>query len=71
MTIQYYAQQLEAINYKALWVGQNVTEKIGGISDRTAFIRPIPELHSIAEIIGHMIALNIDVINKFKTSLST
>ncbi|MFC4634093.1 DinB family protein [Dokdonia ponticola] len=66
MTIQYYAQQLEAINYKALWVGQNMMEKIEGISEHTAFIRPIPELHSVAEIIGHMIALNIDVINKFK-----
>ena len=67
MTIQYYAQQLEAINYKALWVGQNVMEKIDGISPYTAFIRPIPELHSVAEIIGHLVALNIDIINKFKT----
>ncbi|MFC4636598.1 DinB family protein [Dokdonia ponticola] len=66
MTIQYYAQQLEAINYKALWVGQNIMEKIDGISKHTAFIRPIPELHSVAEIIGHLIALNIDVINKLR-----
>ncbi|WP_299213750.1 DinB family protein [uncultured Dokdonia sp.] len=66
MTIQYYAQQLEAINYKALWVGQNVMEKIDGISDHTAFIRPIPELHSVAEIIGHLIALQIEVINKLR-----
>lgn len=66
MTIQYYAQQLEAINYKALWVGQNMMEKIEGISEHTAFIRPVPELHSVAEIIGHLIALHIDVINKIK-----
>ena len=66
MTIQYYAQQLEAINYKPLWLGQNVMEKIEGISAHTAFIRPIAEIHSVAEIIGHLIALNIDVINKLK-----
>ncbi|WP_299212649.1 DinB family protein [uncultured Dokdonia sp.] len=66
MTIQYYAQQLEAINYKALWVGQNMMEKIEGISKHTAFIRPIPELHSVAEMIGHLIALQIDVINKLR-----
>lgn len=66
MTIQYYSQQLEAINYKSLWLGQNVMEKIDGISDHTAFIRPLPGLHSVAEIIGHLIALNIDVINKMK-----
>lgn len=66
MTIQYYAQQLEAINYKALWLGQNVMEKIEGISAHTAFIRPIPELHSVAEIIGHLTALHIEVINKLK-----
>lgn len=67
MTIQYYAQQLEAINYKPLWLGQNVMEKIEGISDHTAFIRPIPELHSVAEILGHLTALQIDVVNKLKT----
>ncbi|GGG36216.1 hypothetical protein GCM10011344_41370 [Dokdonia pacifica] len=66
MTIQYYAQQLEAVNYKALWVGQNMMEKIEGISEYTAFTRPILELHSVAEIIGHMTASNIDIINKLK-----
>ncbi|MFT5890629.1 MAG: hypothetical protein ACI9Y7_000722 [Dokdonia sp.] len=66
MTIEYYAQQLEAIHYKSLWVGQNVMEKIDVISNHTAFVRPIPEIHSVAEIIGHLIALQIDVINKLK-----
>jgi hypothetical protein len=64
--LQSYAQQLEAINYKPLWVGQNVMEKIDGILNHTAFVRPIPEIHSVAEIIGHLIALQIDVINKIK-----
>ncbi|MFC4634633.1 DinB family protein [Dokdonia ponticola] len=69
-TVQAYAQQLEAINYKSLWLGANVMDKIEGISNHTAFTRPIPELHSVAEIIGHLIALNIDVINKIKGYLS-
>lgn len=64
ITTQYYAQQLEAINYKPLWLGTNVMEKIDGISEHTAFVRPIPALHSVAEIIGHLIALQVDVINK-------
>ncbi|MFC4636368.1 DinB family protein [Dokdonia ponticola] len=70
ITIQAYAQQLEAINYKSLWIGSNVMQKIDGISDHTAFTRPIPELHSVAEIIGHLTALNINVINKIKAYLS-
>lgn len=69
-TVQAYAQQLEAINYKSLWLGSNVMEKIEGISNHTAFTRPIPELHSVAEIIGHLTALNINVINKIKAYLS-
>ncbi|WP_299212890.1 DinB family protein [uncultured Dokdonia sp.] len=68
-TIQIYAQQLEAINYKSLWLGANLMEKIDGISNHTAFIRPIPEIYSVAEIIGHLTALNIDVINKIKEHL--
>jgi hypothetical protein len=70
MTIQYYSQQLEAIHYKSLWVGQNVMNKIEGIAGHAAFIRPIPTLHSVAEIIGHLIALLIDVINKLKKHFS-
>ncbi|MFC4636371.1 DinB family protein [Dokdonia ponticola] len=69
-TVQAYAQQLEAINYKSLWLGANMMEKIDGITDLTAFTRPIPELHSVAEIIGHLTALNINVINKIKAYLS-
>ncbi len=65
--LQSYAQELEAINYKSLWLGTNMMQMIEGISDYTAFTRPIPQLHSVAEIIGHLIALNIDVINKIKT----
>ncbi|WP_299213242.1 DinB family protein [uncultured Dokdonia sp.] len=65
-TIQYYSQQLEAINHKSLWIGQNVIEKIDGISEKIAFIRPIPELHSVAELIGHLTALHIDLINKIR-----
>ena len=66
MTARYYAQQIEAINYKSLWIGSNIMEKIDGISEKTAFIRPIPELHSVAELIGHLTALNIDVVNKIR-----
>ena len=66
-TLQSYAEHLDAINYKSLWLGQNVMQKIEGISDHTAFIRPIRALHSVGEIIGHLIALNLDVINKIKT----
>lgn len=69
-TLQSYAQQLDAINYKSLWLGQNMMQKIDGISEHTVFIRPISDLHSIGEIIGHLIALNIDVINKIKIHLN-
>lgn len=66
-TMQYYSQQLEAVNYKSLWIGVNMMEKINGISEKTAFIRPIPKIHSVAEIIGHLTALQIDIANKIRS----
>ncbi|MFC4634092.1 DinB family protein [Dokdonia ponticola] len=66
MMVDYYSQQLEAINYEALWIGNNVMEKIGGLSEKTAFIQPIPEIHSVAELIAHMTSLQIEVANKIR-----
>lgn len=63
----YLSEQLEIVNYKPLWIGANVIGKIEGITDKTAFIRPMPEIHSVAEIIGHLTALNISIANKVRT----
>jgi uncharacterized damage-inducible protein DinB len=38
-----------------LWFDQNFKEKLESVSDSDAFIRPIPEIHSVAEHVSHML----------------
>lgn len=58
--------QFNAIYEGELWIGTNLKDKISGITENTAFIRPIPQIHSIAEIIAHLTIWNQDIAYKIK-----
>lgn len=63
---EYLSKQLEDINYEEIWLGSNLMDKIEAITEQTAFIRPIPDIHSVAEIIGHLTAWNIEIANSIR-----
>lgn len=48
-------RQLNEIQEGSLWFDQNFKEKLESVSDSDAFIRPIPQLHSVAEHVSHML----------------
>lgn len=64
--MHYLSRQLEEINYGDIWLGSSLKEKIEAITDQTAFIRPIPDIHSVAEIIAHLTTWNIEIANAIR-----
>ncbi|NOT74220.1 MAG: DinB family protein [Cyclobacteriaceae bacterium] len=48
-------RQLNEIQEGSLWFDQCFKDKIDGLSEDEAFTRPIPEVHSVAEHISHML----------------
>lgn len=51
--IQYVNHFKEVYNGKP-WYGENIVSKLNGITDELAFVRPLENVHSIAEVVAHM-----------------
>lgn len=58
--------QLNDLQNGTTWFDDNIENKINQISENQAFIRPIPELHSVAELVSHMLVWRKDSLNKLK-----
>ncbi len=52
--IENIIRQLEEIQNGKLWIGSNFENKLNQVNENSAFLRPIENLHSIAEIISHL-----------------
>ena len=48
-------QQLDDLDHGDLWLDENFAKKLGQVNEMTAFTRPIPDLHSPAELLSHLI----------------
>ena len=48
-------RQLHEIQEGSLWFDQCFKEKIDGLSDTEALTKPIPQVHSVAEHVSHML----------------
>ncbi len=48
-------RQLNEIQEGSMWFDQNFKDKLESVSDSDAFIQPIPQLHSVAEHVSHML----------------
>lgn len=59
-------QQLQEIHNGKLWMGDTLQKKLNSITSDEAFIRPLPNLHSPAELIAHLTAWRKDAILKIK-----
>jgi len=59
-------RQLREIQDGSLWFDQSFKEKIDKLSDAEALIRPIPQVHSVAEHISHILAWRTECMLRFK-----
>lgn len=48
-------RQLEDAENGDLWLDENFEKKLAQVSEEQAFVRPLPELHSVAELLSHLI----------------
>lgn len=65
--IQHIIQQYLDIQNGELWIGSTFTSKLNEVDENLFFKRPIQGLHSIAEIISHLILWRKETILKIKT----
>ena len=59
-------RQLHEIQEGSLWFDQCIKDKIDTLSDAEAFARPIPQVHSVAEHISHMLEWRKECLLRFK-----
>lgn len=59
-------RQLNEIQDGSLWFDQCFKEKINKLSDAEAFRRPIPQVHSVAEHISHILEWRKECMLRFK-----
>ncbi|MGB5229527.1 DinB family protein [Eudoraea sp.] len=60
-------RQLSEVHNGPIWAGQSYAKKLSQLKGNEMFIRPLPAVHSIAEIIAHIISWRKDTILKLKT----
>jgi len=63
--------QLRDVQNGVTWYDDNIEKKINSIAAHQAFIRPLPQIHSVAEIASHMLVWRRDTIAKLKGQAST
>jgi uncharacterized damage-inducible protein DinB len=64
--IKNIVRQLREIQEGSLWFDQCFKDKIDGMSDSEALTRPIPQVHSAAEHVSHMLEWRKECIIRFK-----
>ena len=60
-------RQLSDVHYGLIWAGTSYNKKLSQLKENELFVRPLPSVHSIAEIIAHIISWRKDTILKLKT----
>jgi uncharacterized damage-inducible protein DinB len=66
LLINDYCQQLTDIINADLWLDENFEKKLSQVQNEQVFTRPIPELHSVAELISHLYEWRIEIIGRLK-----
>ena len=53
MKVSYYITQLERVYFGENWVEESFEGKLKDLDDRQVFSQPIPNVHSVAELVSH------------------
>ncbi|MFN1215615.1 DinB family protein [Chryseobacterium kwangjuense] len=57
-------QQLQDVENADLWIDENFNKKLALVTKQTAFIRPINNMHSVGEIISHLVEWRKEVLSR-------
>ena len=59
-------RQLNELQEGSLWFDQSFKDKIDNLSEDVVFVRPLPEVHSVAEHVSHMLEWRKECILRYK-----
>lgn len=61
-----YCQQLKTIYDGDPWIDESFEKKLTGLSEEEAFCQPIPGVHSVAEVISHVVEWRKELIERMR-----
>ena len=65
--VNHLIEQLFEIQEGRVWIGRSYENTLNEINEYSAFIRPLEDLHSVAEIISHLTLWRNEAILKIRT----
>lgn len=65
--IRNVTRQLHDLHHAQNWMGSSFDERLEWVDAAEAFKRPLPDLHSVAEIVAHLTAWRQDALLKLQT----
>jgi uncharacterized damage-inducible protein DinB len=68
--IERITDQLERIFHGDPWYGSNTMDVLDGVTSAQAASRPIPQAHTVWEIVLHMTSWNREVLRRLRTGVS-
>ncbi len=57
-------QQLKDVENGDLWIDENFAKKLSLANEDNAFKRPLPDMHSVAELVSHLIEWRREVLSR-------
>ncbi|MGB5402758.1 MAG: DinB family protein [Robiginitalea sp.] len=60
-------QQLEEVQKGKLWIGSTFSSAFSQLDEYSVFVRPLEDMHSVAEIISHLTLWRKETLLKIKT----
>ena len=67
MKLNNYIRQFEEIYAGPAWLGESFTDKFSYLSDEDAFLKPLPYVHCVAEVLSHVIEWRKEVLFRLQT----
>lgn len=65
--MQDYLRQLKSIYEEDPWIDESFAKKLKELSEEEAFRQPIPGVHSVAEVLSHLIEWRKELIYRFES----
>jgi len=62
-SIHNFTRQLSEFNDGEPWIDETFSKKLTGLSEEQAFTRPHPSVHSVAEIVSHLLEWRISILS--------
>jgi uncharacterized damage-inducible protein DinB len=66
--IGYLVKEFEGLYNGDNWLDETFHKKLSGLSDEAAFTRPYPEVHSVAEVLSHLIEWRTEILRRLRTA---